>query len=69
MRDLAWPVIQKVVAYLLRPAWKPVLHPPRYHHYSIKEAPDKFVLTTHSPGEAQEVQETPHAAFRQELKR
>jgi hypothetical protein len=58
--------------------WPPVcciLHahvftpPNRYHRYCIKEAPDRFVLTTHSPGEAQEVQETPHAAFRQDLKR
>lgn len=41
----------------------------RYHRYTIKEAPDKFVLTTHSPGESQEVEEVPHAAFRPELKR
>lgn len=41
----------------------------RYHRFTIKETLDKFVLTTHSPGEPQDVQEMAHAAFRPELKR
>jgi hypothetical protein len=41
----------------------------RYHRYTIKETSDKFVLTTHSPGESQEIEEVPHAAFRPELKK
>jgi len=41
----------------------------RYHRFTIKETLDKFVLTTHSPGEPQDVQEMAHAAFRPALKR
>lgn len=41
----------------------------RYHRYSIQEASNKFVLTTHAPGEAQVVQEALHAAFQPDMKR
>jgi hypothetical protein len=40
-----------------------------YHKYVIREAPDKFVLTTHMPGEGQAVAEAPRASFKQELNR
>jgi hypothetical protein len=41
----------------------------RYHRYTIKETSDSFVLTTHSPGEAQDRQQVLHADFKPELKR
>jgi hypothetical protein len=41
----------------------------RYHRYTIKETSNKFVLTTHAPGEAQEVQEVQHATFKPDMKR
>jgi hypothetical protein len=40
-----------------------------YHKYVIRETPDKFVLTTHMPGEAQAVVEAARGTFKQELNR
>jgi hypothetical protein len=40
-----------------------------YHKYVIREAPEKFVLTTHMPGEGRSVAEAPRASFKQELNR
>lgn len=40
-----------------------------YHRYSIREMPEKFVLTTHMPGEPQVVTEVPRSSFKLELHR
>jgi hypothetical protein len=40
-----------------------------YHKYVIRETPDKFVLTTVMPGEAQAVVEATRSSFKQELNR